>query len=569
MRKILGLALSVAILPTFASGSAALANNWIQPESKPGTSAINLVDEFIYDTSRLISYEQNGLRGGSSREWSGNLCQSSFDEECLSFDNDHLVYATMVIPACEQDDSSDCIQGVTVITDGSEAVAGYLGEAAGPTYEHNPSTGLPAGRTTSLWQPDGSVAKFAVHGVMEVRLGRNGKFSYHRLNLAVVPYVSRSGNFSEPANSEFINGEGIQKVGFNPPQFGCVWVTRDECGEVASFTDGARVSVSLKLSNDLSGWVFGRLTAPEISITPIDEKFAQVVISAEPMEVPKLFGQFDLDSPPAEVREVFQEGYPTSDGITSFFSSHIPDGLLDAFRVILNDTAAGSYENWSFGTANGGKCVVPGAGLQGVVTTNASSYQSGAPAFRDGILSYRVGGLHYAEDGTTLNVGTYDLQIRMDVARCLYGFSRAPVSATVSVVGENGEENVATTIVSEKDGWLKLAAYGFTFSEKEIQVQLRQSQIKTLTNFTSTSLSAKQKAEIRSVLSKSDGNTKFICTGIRYFNQPVSENIRVRARAKAACDYAKSINPDLSYWYQTKTTQARSYNGKVMVVSKG
>jgi phosphodiesterase/alkaline phosphatase D-like protein len=49
----------------------------------------------------------------------------------------------------------------------------------------------------------------------------------------------------------------------------------------------------------------------------------------------------------------------------------------------------------------------------------------------------------------------------------------------------------------------------------------------------------------------------------------MSDNIKVRARAKAACDYAKSLNPNFSYWYQTKTTQARSYNGKVMIVSKG
>jgi hypothetical protein len=70
------------------------------------------------------------------------------------------------------------------------------------------------------------------------------------------------------------------------------------------------------------------------------------------------------------------------------------------------------------------------------------------------------------------------------------------------------------------------------------------------------------------VLAKSDGNTKFICTGIRYFDQPMSDNIKVIKRAKAACDYAKTIRPEHSYWYQTKVTQSKSYNGKVLVVSK-
>jgi hypothetical protein len=96
------------------------------------------------------------------------------------------------------------------------------------------------------------------------------------------------------------------------------------------------------------------------------------------------------------------------------------------------------------------------------------------PEFKNGLLTYKVAGLHYAPDGKTLNEGSYDLVMRSDVARCLYGFSKAPISATVSVVGEGGENKVATTVVSEKNGWLKLAAYGFTFSSPTISVKLSQ-----------------------------------------------------------------------------------------------
>jgi hypothetical protein len=61
---------------------------------------------------------------------------------------------------------------------------------------------------------------------------------------------------------------------------------------------------------------------------------------------------------------------------------------------------------------------------------------------------------------------------------------------------------------------------------------------------------------------------KFICTGIRYYEQAMSVNITVRKRAKAACDYAKELNPELSTWYQTKPTTARSYAGKVLLTAK-
>jgi hypothetical protein len=64
--------------------------------------------------------------------------------------------------------------------------------------------------------------------------------------------------------------------------------------------------------------------------------------------------------------------------------------------------------------------------------------------------------------------------MRSDAARCLYGFSNAPVSATVSIADADGATNVATTVVTEKDGWLKMKAAGFTFSEKQIQIKITQ-----------------------------------------------------------------------------------------------
>jgi hypothetical protein len=101
-------------------------------------------------------------------------------------------------------------------------------------------------------------------------------------------------------------------------------------------------------------------------------------------------------------------------------------------------------------------------------------YDGTAPKFQDGTLNYRVTGLHYGRDGKSLNLGTYDLLLRSDAARCLYGFSNAPVSASVSITSGDGSQNVATTVVTEKDGWLKLQAAGFTFSEKTIRLKLDQ-----------------------------------------------------------------------------------------------
>ena len=93
---------------------------------------------------------------------------------------------------------------------------------------------------------------------------------------------------------------------------------------------------------------------------------------------------------------------------------------------------------------------------------------------------------------------------------------------------------------------------------------------KTLATYSgnNTSLSSLQKSQIRATLEKTPLAEKFICTGIRYYDQPMSINIMVRKRAKEACEYAKQLNPELSTWYQNKPTKARSYAGKVLLTVK-
>jgi hypothetical protein len=107
--------------------------------------------------------------------------------------------------------------------------------------------------------------------------------------------------------------------------------------------------------------------------------------------------------------------------------------------------------------------------------TNASQYSAGPPIFdkASGSLEYQVAAPHYTSGGSVFT-GTYDLVMRSDVARCLYGFSKAPLNASISVIDNDGVQTAATKLVSEKDGWLRIAAYGFGFSNPKIKVNLSQ-----------------------------------------------------------------------------------------------
>ena len=151
---------------------------------------------------------------------------------------------------------------------------------------------------------------------------------------------------------------------------------------------------------------------------------------------------------------------------------------IELFRDLAKDTASGLSTAWNFGTVmNGGtnnSCLNGTSQLLGIVSTNATLYNGYVPEFINNELVYKVAGMHYQPDGKTPSLGTYDLVMRSDIARCLYGFTNAPVTATISVIGEGGVEKIATTLVNESNGWLKLAAYNFTFSTPEIRVKLQQ-----------------------------------------------------------------------------------------------
>jgi hypothetical protein len=127
---------------------------------------------------------------------------------------------------------------------------------------------------------------------------------------------------------------------------------------------------------------------------------------------------------------------------------------------------------------NNNSCLNSTSEVLGIVSTNATQYLEGPPVFNSATstLEYKVAAPHLKPDGEVFR-GSYDLQLRSAAARCLYGFSNAPISATVEVVSENGEKQVAVTTVNEKDGWLYLSAKGFTFSSPTVSVKLSQEKV--------------------------------------------------------------------------------------------
>jgi hypothetical protein len=153
---------------------------------------------------------------------------------------------------------------------------------------------------------------------------------------------------------------------------------------------------------------------------------------------------------------------------------------MNLWLPLLNDKAAAMRTFWVAQTIRGelpleSQNCVRGKGFTGVIGTNAVVYSDGPPKFdkEEQSLNYTVGASHLDSKGDLFK-GYYQLNLRSDVARCLYGFGSAPIQAKIEVSSSDGTPSVATTVISEKDGWLKMTAGGFTFSTPSIKVKFSQ-----------------------------------------------------------------------------------------------
>ena len=252
-----------------------------------------------------------------------------------------------------------------------------------------------------------------------------------------------------------------------------------------NFSPETRVELQMRLPNTLSGWLHGRLSDTDLSITPFNQELNTVSVSAEPVVLPVMFATVSEKQKSKRINEILQMETSSGGGGGTgrdalgwkIYESdtHYTRELVSYFANEVNDRAVATQTAWRLKTIwsnTGNRCLDERGKLIGLVTTNALTYEGGPPRFQNGFLNYSTAGLHELPNGEEA-LGSYNLLIRSETARCLYGFSKAPVSASITVAGD-GDKSIATTVVGEKNGWLKLAAYGFTFSQKTIKVKLTQ-----------------------------------------------------------------------------------------------
>ena len=474
------------LLLTLSGVTGAYADAYL-PEDTPRTGDTVMFSVWEDSTGGLSQTMliANKSKGNKQESWN---CTSIDDPECKLPSKADSLWGATVLGVCASAIDVNCIEDFQIGLEGQELKSAvYKEQTLGWSTPAKPEVNYPGGGNTTLWiaehapTPSGSTS-YAVNMRMGGGMQPGGNWTPGDLMVNVSPYRVLSGDrYKTLTSSDRVDEDGLRRYGFNGGAGGseCVWADDGRCGRLQDFAAGTKVKVVVRVPKSLGGWFKGRMKGPNIEVSSFNRDFNRISVEAEPVEVPRVFYEVEREKMTAKEKEFFADssgGTKYGVGSWALASYGTIFDWLSYFKEKVNDTAAGTNIVWNFGTVDtgrGSRCLVNDSRVQGIVTTNSLGYDGSSPSYSRGSLNYRVTGLHFSPDGKTPVLGTYDLVMRSDVARCLYGLSRAPVGATITVAGE-GDTTIATTVVGERNGWLKLAAYGFTFSNKTIKVKLTQ-----------------------------------------------------------------------------------------------
>lgn len=449
------------------------------------------------------SWVQGSMMPKGSDPGSNFLCANFDDANCQGKD---AIIGQLILSPCTNLVTTGCIESLSVGKDSANLKSATLEfEATSQRISSSPVAGIPGGGSVSLWSSD-ELGTYLVVASIEYQKLKNISPFVSNFSVNLIPtQATTDARYLAPVSSQ-VSQNGRPNVAFDFPASvrtsgvetrNCLVITDGYCFTREDFDGEVRAKVVLRVPNTVTGWLFGRMKQPLIEVSKIDAKNNRLSVEATSTTVPNLFATF----PEASVK--------SDPGILSWAQSFFREGdgelekrltetggwggsssgadKLEIFRWWGErlktyggpDVRFATSTRWMFGSTSMGNysddCFADKTRLTGLVTTNAPFYESGPPKMSKGALNYVVAGPHHLADGTTLFRGVYDLAIRSDAARCIYEFTDAPLRAEITVSSADGTiQDISTESMTERDGWIRLGAYNFTFSEPTVKVKFTQ-----------------------------------------------------------------------------------------------
>ncbi len=496
-------------------------------EASPGYQIVILKDQ---SPVAGFSYLMDGSQPGS---W-GVTCSSIETDPC-SGDHTGVWYKALLQP-CQNETQLDCISGFGAASEANEvSPASFLGNF--PTvgrhdFSGDPSIKLPTGGPSTLWLVPSLPHSGGAVYMVQVQTGgmfQNGSFSMSEFGIEIFPIElvddicphgdrwpppcpedQGLGFYDVPIADIEYDDEGNElprrtqrglAARVSGSNYDCVFLAQNQCARRHAFPQDARFNLKVRLSQSPKGWLHGRISKPNVAINPLSGSAVELDVTASTVKTPVVATSTPWSNLPSVLQDAYRatggfkggpagtrnrptfESGPEIRNAISAPTSYSETGMeeLIAWIPYINDKSTADISKWTLRSLTDGElagaasCFTNTSQLNGLVMTNATQYTAGPPKFdrAAGSLDYRVAAPHYTSGGNVF-LGTYDLIMRSDVARCIYGFTKAPLNASISVVDNDGVTTTATKLVSERDGWIRIAAYGFGFSSPTVKVKFTQ-----------------------------------------------------------------------------------------------
>lgn len=499
-------------------------------------------------TGELASMLVNPARTGDPKL--NPTCTSLSDEKC----SQSILDFSAIIPMCASPEDMNCVESLSAKrNDGSELPAKfdrYFPLKAENAYTGSATNRLPTGATSSLLNIPGAEHKggsaYLVTVYMNGRTGAGIETSLSAFSARVTPVqlqsatrITGSCGVANCPDAGWAFNEKTPEQGWRPQSPGfdgvhsCAATSVKEglCAQRFSFPEDMRFTLKVRMNNAPTGWLHGRIADPLIDISEA-AGVTSISIDAAPVRVPVVYKSNFWSQLPADIQSAYSSttgyflrglsgGFTRTDGgvdqsdplIRNWTSTPSPsgDGGLEELQLwlpFLKDKATAMLSSWSVRTldameaSESNACFKSGSVLTGIVTTNSTQYAAGPPAFdkSEGSLVYKVAAPHYDPKDAVFK-GRYSLVMRSDVARCVYGFSKAPIKAELSIISSDGSPQVATVVVGESNGWLRLRADNFEFSAPVIKAKLSQEAPAPATTSTATPTPGATKTPSKSKIS--------------------------------------------------------------------
>ena len=503
MKRLISVVITITalILPVATPAQAA----WQMNQPVTGMSSFVFQDtEFGLNNSQIF-----GRDNVSGKQL---YCSAVDDPHCTSL---KALMLNLVVPPCTASSkpSDMCIKSVEFgDSSGTLKQVTLDHEIDMPKIPANAKAKTPEGGAISVWKDDAG----KLYGV-QISIRYNIDYSpgtfepgtayVFSFNATVIPFTYLSGNYIPLRVHTLADGndffESFSKDGTPFDRgFDCAWIEQGKCAMRSEFPKNQKVALTMQMDNRITGWLFGRMGDASVSVEPLTSEINSIRIEGSSIQVPISYAEFKTSEVAAD--KALSAAFincggrdcpmmrPQGDRMNwQYLYAQNPDdpnfnvGYVDALAKYLKaapvensrwDITGMTPSNWR--VARWPACFDAKNGLIGIISTNASIYDPSPPELIDGFMTYKVAGPHNGFDNAEFK-GSYELNMKSDTARCLYGFSKAPVSATISITsGDGSVQNVATTLLSEKNGWMKLSAKNFTFSVPTIRIKLTQEAVK-------------------------------------------------------------------------------------------